>query len=201
MVQTQFCPLYDTNNNESRAQPPLGIESSTSTPVTNSGSSPELRLVKYQDKSFRLLDSNLILLFLLAACLARGAEAKHTHDKELAACLAREAEAKETHKKELAACKEQKAEAEKAHEEQLAFKDDQTSEIVSRYQLLHATHEKVCAGLPDDDLVRNLKSEIARLKNANQLQVSFYSFLPGACDVRLAASPNKGEGTLTKIPI
>ena len=97
----------------------------------------------------------------------------------LTTCLAQEAKAKQTHEEELAACREQKAEAEKAHEKELAFKNEQISEIISRYQALHASHEEAklqleakCTRLPDGDLIRSFKSDIPRLQNQCQLQVS-----------------------------
>ena len=140
---------------------------------------------------------------LFAACLAREAKGKETHEKDLAACLAREAEEKQTHEQELANCKDQKAQAEKAYkdelaackvqkaeaEKELAFKNEQISEILPRYQALHASYEGVCTRVPNDGLICSLKSEIAELKNRFQLQVSLYSFLAGVCDLCHAARP------------
>ena len=156
-----------------------------------------MRVVKYQGKSSDLWNTMLILQPLFAACLAREAKEKQTHEKHLAACLAREvkekethkkelaarlareAEAKQTHEEELAACREQKAEAEEAHEQELAFKNEQLSEVISRYQALHALHEETklrpeeeCTRLPDQDLIRRFKSDIAMLQKSLQVQVS-----------------------------
>ena len=119
----------------------------------------------------------------LAACKEEKAKAEKVHKKELAVSLAREAEEKQTHEKELAACKEQKAKANNAHEKELTAKHEQMSEILSRYQVLHASLEEAklqlkekCTRAPDNDLIHSLKAHIARLETKVQLQVSLYSF-------------------------